>query len=162
MDHDDELSELLAALPAEVSAGQRALEALAACEAMGIAPPAWVISDIVDCFLRFKQQRPAAGWAEESQDLVLSLGQAFGIEPMTRPSAKQARQRSVMTPRIEGAREVLKLQGKPATAESIAAALGLSLDDVRELQASRRRYARKARKPAAGTWGMRGGRSYKL
>lgn len=96
--------ELIDALPPTMSAGQRALEALAAYRAHDLPVPEHVLAEIDSCYSNFKQGVPDGGWVAEAAAgaAPVSLGEAFGIEPHAVGDATAAmrlrRKRAMMQP----------------------------------------------------------------
>lgn len=71
-------------LPAEMSKGQRALEALAIYRAARLPVPEEVLRQIDNCYRHFTQGKPVAFFtaAERDKPSPMTLGEAFGVPDM--------------------------------------------------------------------------------
>ena len=81
MSIEDAIKRRLSELPASMSQGQRALEALTLYRSARLPVPDEVLRKIDDCYRHFTEGKPVCGWVveEHGKPSPMTLGEAFGV-----------------------------------------------------------------------------------
>jgi hypothetical protein len=131
--------EQLDALPATMSQGQRALEALSLYRSASLPVPDEVLRQITNCYRHFTQGKPVAGWVavERNKPAPLTLGEAFGVPDIKgeQKTALKRKRLAMASPQLVALFSGQGVAKVPRTKEGVALAakkLNLTVGEVQK------------------------------